>query len=182
MSVAYVYIYTDPQRGEPIYVGKGYAGRWEHHLSRRDRHPLVQRLQAMKREGVTPTINIVPCACDADALTLEVQTIARLGRKDLGKGPLLNLTDGGDGASGWVMPEATKHKISKAKVGKPLTAEHKQRISVSGRQRPPISEETRRRSSQARKRWHEERVAQGILWNPRAKKSLTNDPLNNPTN
>ena len=40
------------------------------------------------------------------------------GRADLGKGPLVNLTDGGDGASGRACKEETKKKMGDAKRGK----------------------------------------------------------------
>lgn len=98
LEVFYTYLYRDPSRGnEMIYVGKGQKRRAWKHLSRTDRHPFTQRLQKMKRNGVTPLIEFLCKDVDEElALLCEVEAIDLYGRKDLGKGPLLNLTDGGD--------------------------------------------------------------------------------------
>ena len=47
------------------------------------------------------------------ALFLEEELIQKLGRKDLGLGTLLNLTDGGEGHSGCIRSAATRAKIRK---------------------------------------------------------------------
>lgn len=51
------------------------------------------------------------------------------GRKDTKTGILNNLTDGGEGAGGWLMSDATKEKIRSAHLGKPKTKEHCDNLS-----------------------------------------------------
>lgn len=130
----YTYIYYDGDL--PIYVGKGCGRRAKKHLRRTDTHPFVQKLAKMKREGREPRIEIHFMPCEDAAKELEVLWIALFGRKDLGLGPLLNGTDGGDGGSN-PSPE-TRQKMSAAKKGSHpcrdfVTEEWKQlhRISVS---------------------------------------------------
>lgn len=97
----YVYLYTCPVRNEPIYVGKGTGPRWSKHLVRKDKHPLTQRLQWMRKSGFEPQISFI-CedVSEEFAMLCEMEAISKYGRKDLGLGPLLNLTDGGEGVSG----------------------------------------------------------------------------------
>lgn len=107
MSKFYAYIYYDPSRQmEPIYVGKGQGRRSHSHLKRADMHPFTQRLQCMMRNGVEPVIRIIPCDDEELAFLVEEEGINKFGRKDLGLGSLLNLTDGGEGVKGITFPEA----------------------------------------------------------------------------
>lgn len=104
-NVKYIYRYTDPSRNEVIYIGQGKNSgqgknfkRSKHHLKRTDMHPFVQRLQLMTREGVRPVIDILIEGIDQELADLiEIEAIDKYGRKDLGKGTLLNLNDGGNG-------------------------------------------------------------------------------------
>ena len=101
MTQYYTYVYKDPLKNmEPFYVGKGNGKRLYRHLSRKDKHPLTQRLQKMLREGNKPDIEIINVTCENTAFRLEMFLINQYGRKDLGTGPLLNLTDGGEGGNG----------------------------------------------------------------------------------
>ena len=52
-----------------------------------------------------------------EACEKEKEFISLYGRRDLGKGPLVNLTDGGDSIKGYVMTQEHKNKISKANKG-----------------------------------------------------------------
>lgn len=53
----------------------------------------------------------------------EIELIAFYGREDLGKGTLVNFTDGGDGTEGWVPTEKTKKAIGDANRGRKHTEE-----------------------------------------------------------
>jgi len=141
----YTYIYYDPSRNnEPIYVGKGKKLRAWRHLNLKGKSPFISRLKHMNNNGINPIIGIYAGYEEEFSHFLEEELIALFGRKDLGLGPLLNLTDGGEGTSGrtghkaWnsgkSMSEETKKKISIATKGlikTPITAEHRKALSDS---------------------------------------------------
>jgi hypothetical protein len=91
---AYVYIVYRPD-GRPCYVGKGTGGRWERH-DRRDRNPHFFAIRQKHGKNL-PTFKFKTGLTDEDALALEVRLIAIIGRETHG-GPLVNMTDGGEGA------------------------------------------------------------------------------------
>lgn len=66
---------------------------------------------------------------EEEAFSLEQYCIALYGRIDLGTGILRNLTDGGDGSSGWRAPQETRNKMSQSKMGKPLPQKVKDNMS-----------------------------------------------------
>lgn len=105
----YAYIYRDPRHAlAPFYVGKGKADRAWHHLHFCHNREMQFKLQKMKAEGVEPDIEIIPALCEQHAFFLEECLIQVLGRKDLGAGPLLNRTNGGDGATGRIVSDAER--------------------------------------------------------------------------
>jgi hypothetical protein len=65
------------------------------------------------------------------AKQIESYLIKYYGRKDLGLGLLVNMTDGGDGTLGYNVSETTKLKMSKAHKGKTLSAEAKTKTSLA---------------------------------------------------
>lgn len=74
---------------------------------------------------------------------------------EIGKSNLCNLTDGGEGTSGYTLSEETKQKMSVAKKGtkRIFTQEHKQNISKAAKGRlsywkgKKLPEETKRKMS-----------------------------------
>jgi hypothetical protein len=103
----YVYLLRDPRPGnnlQPIYVGKGKGRRAHHHLRNIELHPnpLLRRvLTKIKAANLIPIIKIVARFTDeAAAFNTEINLIALYGRRDLKRGPLCNLTDGGQGLTG----------------------------------------------------------------------------------
>lgn len=99
-SIYYVYQYARTD-GTPYYIGKGKENRaYEKHSSvpvPKDKSRIVFLQTGMLEEA---------------ALLLEVQLIAQYGRKDTGTGILRNLTDGGEGISGYKHTEAARRIIS----------------------------------------------------------------------
>lgn len=125
-------MYFDPLKNEPIYIGKGQGNRLRYHLKRLDNSHFANRLRKMKTEGFEPIISKIIENVDAStALRVEMELIEKYGRRDLGTGPLLNMTCGGDGAND-VGPE-TRLKMSEANKGKVLSEETKQRIGNANR-------------------------------------------------
>ena len=136
----YAYIYYDPSRGnEPFYVGKGSGNRAWRHLTRNNIHPFIQRLHLLKKNNIKPIIGIYSGFDEEMSYLLEEELISKFGRKDLGKGPLLNLTDGGDGAYGSSYKITSEHrnKITESLKGLTKSEEHRRKIGVAGKGRIP---------------------------------------------
>jgi hypothetical protein len=154
--VFYVYAYLrskDSEHGKrltPYYIGKGKDKRAYSSYKRSALPPKDKGFIVFIQEGLT----------EQEALSLEKFCISVYGRIDNGTGILRNLTDGGDGLSGFIIPEETKRKISVANKGKTLgrklSDETKRKISnaMAGKNNPrwnkPVSAETRTKMSQAK--------------------------------
>jgi hypothetical protein len=133
--------------GTPYYVGKGKGGRA--YKSRGGRKcPGRDRVLILKKN-----------LTEVEALRHEVYMIAVLGRKSNG-GILTNLTDGGEGVSGYAHTEEAKVKIGKSQLGelnhnfgRPETSRHI--TGLSGEKSPnwgrDFSEEHKRNISESKK-------------------------------
>jgi hypothetical protein len=116
----YAYLRKD---GTPYYVGKGTGRRWkkQHNV----KVPPRERVLFLKRN-----------LSEEEAIRHEVYMIAVFGRKNNGTGILRNLTDGGDGTSGYSHTEETKLSISNSLSGRKFSEERINNISkaLKGRQ------------------------------------------------
>lgn len=106
-----VYIYLDTRHPgtfkygrwkfdhQPIYVGMGRPSRPYDHLKKSHNRILANKINSIRRSGLEPIIQIKKHGLTAEAAyKLEVRLIQKIGRHDLGEGPLVNLTDcSGDG-------------------------------------------------------------------------------------
>lgn len=108
----YVYLIRDPRadkHGVPIYVGKGNVrnGRAKTHWRAGGEHynPLMARFNVKcQKFDLVPTIEYIEYFdSEDDAFRLEIELIAKYGRRDHGTGTLYNLTNGGEGTSGLIM-------------------------------------------------------------------------------
>lgn len=94
----YIYQWVDPRNNEVIYIGKGTNDRYKSNSSRNK--ILLDKQKKINSMGLEVKKEIILEDLDEnDAFEKEKEYIASIGRKDLGKGTLLNLTDGGDGIS-----------------------------------------------------------------------------------
>ena len=143
----YAYVISESNIGPHLYVGKGQGCRSHEHLKRTDRHPLTQKLHKMKRNGAVPLIRRIDSDSEIDAFEMEEFLIELIGRKDLGTGTLLNLKSGG--SAGVVGPEG-RERIRQARLGKPLSEEHKRAMSLS-QMGHTVSEDTRAKLSSIHK-------------------------------
>ena len=138
-KIFYVYKYTNRRTGEPFYIGKGKNYRASQHISdarnTSERTPKLDMIRKLNFEdGVS--VSIVQDNMDeSKALALEVQLIREIGRHDLGSGPLLNKTDGGEGISGGIDKYGYKRKgIAKFITDMVHQGEHIQTMSDLVRQ------------------------------------------------
>lgn len=153
----YVYIYLDPLYKEsvsygdlrfdyvPLYVGKGKGGRFKGHLYTTNNPIFKNKIAYWKRNKIEPiVIKLHENLTEIEAWAYETQYIALIGRLDLGLGPLLNLTDGGEGPAGRVPWNKGR------KTGIPLTPEQKAMVSAANKGKV-VSLETRAKISAAHK-------------------------------
>ena len=131
MNCFYVYILFRPD-GSPCYLGKGKGKRWLHHergLNKNNRHlnGIIARAKAQGRE--LPKIKVREHLSEAEAFEVEKALIAAIGREPVG--PLVNLTDGGDGTIN-IAPEVRAVMSEKAKV-RARTPEVRARMAALGR-------------------------------------------------
>ena len=114
--------------GTPYYIGKGTNNRA---FDRRRKYcPTLDRILILKKN-----------LTEKEAFKHEVYMISVFGRKDTGTGILRNMTDGGEGVSGYSHTDIAKANIGKAQVGslnfnfgKPEAARHI--VGLSGENSP----------------------------------------------
>jgi hypothetical protein len=105
----YAYLRED---GTPYYIGKGEGKRiYKKHKRKgqKDFCPKLKNGSVDKNRIIFLKKNI----SEEDAFKHEIYMIYVLGRKDLKTGTLINMTDGGDGPSGFILSEDRKKIISK---------------------------------------------------------------------
>ena len=141
----YIYFYLRSRdsaigkAGTPYYVGKGKDRRAYHtghsYAVPKDKNNIVFVLNNLTEE---------------QAFQNEIDFISWYGRVNLGNGILRNLTDGGEGMSGWVPSEEMKRKLSVARKGKsnPWAIGNTNASVLKG---IPRSEETKRKIGEANK-------------------------------
>jgi hypothetical protein len=165
----YIYIYLDPRKSgrycyndicfllEPIYIGKGINFRFKEH--RWNRNPFFKnKINKIKRLKLEPIVfKLYENLNEEKSFELETKLIKEIGRLDLGTGPLVNMTDGGEGSSGKILSEETKKKMSDSQsgeknhnFGKEFSKDHIQKLSKSHMGKI-FSEQTKIKMSENRK-------------------------------
>lgn len=147
MNHYYVYVYLDPRKPgnfrygdiefdfEPFYVGKGIGSRYLSHIyvakkTEESTHKLNKIRKIIKEENELPIIEFPFFGLDeSTAFEKEIELITDIGRIDLSTGPLVNLTNGGDGLRD--PSKEIREKIRQAHLGKILSEEHKEKIRQS---------------------------------------------------
>ena len=143
MNKYYVYTHTRIGDALPFYVGKGF-GKRAYRTSYRSKY-----WRNVAKDGYDVRIEITDLSED-EAFQLEREIIKTYGRRDLGTGCLVNLTDGGEGPSGYIKSDDHKRKISEAAKGKTRSEKTKQKISDAKKGKTQ-SEEHKRKLSQSKK-------------------------------
>jgi hypothetical protein len=170
----YVYIYTlSDVEGNVRYVGKSYRPlrRYKDHLWECLNDPKAHNfyknrwLRKCIKDNTIPKMTIIECVDKENDKLAEKFWIAYF--RDEGC-CLTNLTDGGEGLSGWkptdeqrkrsgdrqrgkIISQETREKLSKAGKGRKKSEEHRRKIGEAHRGRT-FTEETLKRMSEAQKR------------------------------
>ena len=136
-----VYIHRRATDGVVFYVGIGNPAR---PFSRANRTTFWERV--VSKYGYTVEVLSTGLKI-AQAIELEVLLIAEYGRRDLGLGTLVNLTDGGDGTVGYVASDELRKKRSEAITGDKHHFYGKKRPEhaekVRGQKRPDVTKKLR---------------------------------------
>lgn len=160
----YVYALLDPTKPgaykygkwkfdfEPFYIGKGKSQRLNDHTSLCTHNPFkARKIAKIERSGAEIIcINKKSKLTEKQALDLEINLIEKIGRRDMKLGPLINLTDGGEGLTN--PSKLTREKIGKASIGrqaflgKTHTDEAKRKIGLASTGRI-FSDKTRKKMS-----------------------------------
>ncbi len=171
MNIFYTYCYLDKTKPgyykyknldiifdyEPFYIGKGKNNRIfiNTHLTKAlDKTFLDKKIKKIGKENII-SIKLFNNLKEIDAYAYEMKLIKDIGRRNKGLGPLVNLTEGGGGISGYKHTkesrikignsslgrkhsDAAKEKIRLANIGpnnpnfgKPLSIKHKKKLSIA---------------------------------------------------
>ena len=131
-----LYLHIKPESKEVFYVGIGTSKR-PHKKSGRSRW-----WRGVVNKYGYEVIILADDLSWNDACKKEIYLINYYGRRDSGKGTLVNMTDGGDGSKGVIISEETRAKLSAAHKGKKISDEHKAKLSAANTGKV-MSEETR---------------------------------------
>ena len=144
MLIYYVYAYLRTQELTPYYIGKGSGNRYKEYHGGHITVPTDPKRIVFMEKNLT----------ELGALALERRYIRWYGRQNNFTGILKNLTDGGEGASGAIVNEETRKKMSKSQKNRPPETEETKRkksISASGvnnsQYGKPVSAETKMKLS-----------------------------------
>jgi hypothetical protein len=166
MNTFYVYGHFTEDTNDLFYIGKGKDNRAHEFNTARTKW----WRNIVNKHGITVKL-LHENLTEEQALLLEKQLINQHGRRDLGTGVLVNLTDGGEGSTGRIISDAARKKMSLAKKGKTYTEEHRKNMSAAhknvsdeskkkmslakiGKKRKPFSEEHKRKIAEAQKKRH----------------------------
>lgn len=143
----YTYIHTKPN-GDIFYVGKGCGKRSHNFAQRCQHHKNIVAKYGEKNIGIF----VFTCNSEKEAFDNEIHQIAQLRR---GGYKLVNLTDGGDGPSGYRHTPEALRKITICNTGRKQSdaQKNKRSAAMKGNQYTKgkfPSEETRKKLSAAR--------------------------------
>jgi hypothetical protein len=149
--MAYVYRHIRLDKNEPFYIGIGFDSEhkraYETHKGRRSKFWL--KIASKTKYFVEILIEDVD---EETAKLKEIEFIKLYGRKNLGTGPLCNLTDGGDGCANRVFTAEHRRKISKGLKGRVYSVERRKQMSEQRKNNPIVyTEELRKKLSESHK-------------------------------
>ena len=140
----YLYIHYNKETKEPFYIGKGNGKRYKQKTGRN-----IYWKRIVDKYGFYSEIHSYYDTHE-EALLAEIALIKECRNKGI---TLCNFTNGGEGMLGYEHTQEAKDKISMAFKNKPLSEEHKLKISEAkkGIATTVITDEIKRKISQANK-------------------------------
>lgn len=160
--MAYVYRHSTLDTNEAFYIGIGSDSKYKRAKSKSTRNKFWHSV--VNKHGYKVDILLTDLTWE-EACDIERHLISKIGRRDIGTGSLVNMTEGGDGMLGFVFSDEALQKMSKAQKGRKHTEETKLKMSKVQKGRG-FSEESRIKMSNSQKGLH----ARGK--NPKAKITL----------
>jgi hypothetical protein len=138
----YIWYRTDKEKPEPFYVGKGKGKRFEKYHNKHFDN-IVKKHEKL---GIKPLVGFYYKGPSEEmAYKNEMALIAKFGRKCLGTGPLINLTEGGEGGC----PSGDQHW----NYGKKASKEMRKKLSLAHLGIKP-SEDSKKKNSESNKGKH----------------------------
>ena len=141
----YIYVYLDTRKKgsysygdfhfeyEPFYIGKGVNDRYLTHLriAKGDKNNLViSKIKSILNDGFEPTIiKIINNLTIDNYNDYEISAINIIGKLCDNRGPLLNITNGGDGGITWIGEHHNKGKKLEDIVGYDKAIKLKEKLS-----------------------------------------------------
>lgn len=109
----YIYRHIRPDTNEVFYIGKGNTFSKSHSNRAYEKHRRNKWWQNIvsKNNGKYKVEIIFECETELEVNKKEIEFIELYGRKDLGKGTLVNLTNGADGSVGIIVSKETRIKL-----------------------------------------------------------------------
>jgi hypothetical protein len=161
-NIFYVYVYLNPLKPgkfrfgeyvfdfEPFYVGKGKGNRIKQHLTDAKHkkwhfHNTIRNIWANNTQPII--MKLKENISEIESWNIEKSLIENIGRYDLNKGPLTNMTDGGDGPANRIpwnkgLTSETSEKVKQYTIKGAITKTGK---PVFKRRGIPLTEETKKK-------------------------------------
>jgi hypothetical protein len=144
MALVYAHIRLDTN--EVFYIGRGTSNRRINSRQNRNKywHNIVNKVGYKTEILWESNPNVSKEESWLQAGIKEVELIKKYGRKDLGEGNLINMTDGGEGTIGKIYTEEYRKKLSESHIG--IQAGEKHPLYRKGH-----SDDTKRKISELQK-------------------------------
>ena len=145
MNNWYVYRHIRLDKNEPFYIGIGKTANFHRAYDFCHRRSFWKNIKAKTKIEVDILFTDLTLE---EAKNKEIEFITLYGRKNLGTGSLVNLTNGGDQTYEVFLTQEQRTKISERNKGYKHTPEAKEKIALAAKS---ISQETRDKMSNSRK-------------------------------
>lgn len=146
----YTYVHCRPD-GTPFYIGKGHGKRAYEFKDRNDHHKCI----VAKHGKENIIVEVMPCKSEAEAFLREQLAIKALRLSGI---KLCNQTDGGEGSTGLKFTDDQRKNLSLTRrgclnnfFGKSHSEETRAKIVAARKLQAPMSDESRRKISEANK-------------------------------